>query len=314
MPVPNLLFIDTNIWLDFYRARNETSLHLLDHVEGVASRLIVTYQLEIEFKKNRQAAMLEGIQQLKPPTPFSRPGIFSNAKDAQVIARNLKDTETRVRKMRRRMTRALENPADHDPVYKVCQRVFHKNDDLALRRDSKLKKTIRTKALRRFLHGCPPRKNSDTSMGDALNWEWMVHCAVEKKAGLVVVSRDPDYGLTLEQTSYINDHLRQEFSDRVSRKRDLLLFPLLSEALKLFEIKISAKEEEAEKELVSNVASQTAVSSSTDANFQKWIGHLRDAFNETVILADHPSSSKGIGADLFSALATQIPKNPKPNP
>ena len=58
MAVPNLLFVDTNIWLDFYRARNETGLRLLEHVEAVSEKLIVTYQLESEYKKNRQAAIL----------------------------------------------------------------------------------------------------------------------------------------------------------------------------------------------------------------------------------------------------------------
>src|SRR5690348_11836781 len=127
MSVPNLLFIDTNIWLDFYRARNETGLQLLEHTEAIKDRLIVTYQLESEFKKNRQAAMLEGMQELKAPSALTRPGIFSDAKDAEVIARNLKDAEKRVKKMKLRMARALENPALHDPVYKVCQRLFHKD-------------------------------------------------------------------------------------------------------------------------------------------------------------------------------------------
>jgi len=41
--------------------------------------------------------MLEGIQELKAPTPLSRPGIFSDAKAAKVIARNLKGRrETRL--------------------------------------------------------------------------------------------------------------------------------------------------------------------------------------------------------------------------
>lgn len=53
MAIQKLLFIDTNIWLDFYRARNEISLKLLKDIEKIADRLIVTYQLESEFKKNR---------------------------------------------------------------------------------------------------------------------------------------------------------------------------------------------------------------------------------------------------------------------
>jgi|HubBroStandDraft_6_1064221.scaffolds.fasta_scaffold106555_2 hypothetical protein len=80
----------------------------------------------------------------------------------------------------------------------------------------------------------------------------MVHCAKAKKAGLVIVSRDSDYGVTLEGKSYINDHLRQEFSERVSRKRSLLLYPKLSDALKLFKVEVSRQEEEAEADLVTN--------------------------------------------------------------
>ena len=79
MAVPNLLFIDANIWLDFYRVRNDTGLRLLEHTEKLAGRLIVTYQLEAEFKKNRQAAILEGMQELKAPQHIPRPGIFSDA-------------------------------------------------------------------------------------------------------------------------------------------------------------------------------------------------------------------------------------------
>jgi hypothetical protein len=164
MSVPNLLFIDTNIWLDFYRARNETGLQLLEHTEAIAEKLIVTYQLEGEFKKNRQAAMLEGMQDLKAPTALTRPGIFSDAKDTKVITRNLKDAEKRVKKMKVRMVRALENPVIHDPVYKVCQRLFHKTDDLTLSRKNKLKNLIRRAAFRGFLLGCPPRKKNDTSI------------------------------------------------------------------------------------------------------------------------------------------------------
>lgn len=39
MPAEKLLFIDTNIWLDFYRARNDTGLKLLKQVEALTARL-----------------------------------------------------------------------------------------------------------------------------------------------------------------------------------------------------------------------------------------------------------------------------------
>jgi PIN domain-containing protein len=168
------------------------------------------------------------------------------------MARNVKEAEKRAKKLRDRMVRALRDPAAHDPVYQSCQRLFQKPDDLTLRRESPLRRIIRRRAFRRFLHGCPPRKRNDTSIGDAFNWEWMVHCATERTAGLVIVTRDSDYGLTIDKESYINDALRQEFSERVSRKRALKLYSRLSDALKFFDVKVTEQEEASEAELVSN--------------------------------------------------------------
>ena len=37
-----LLFVDTNIFLDFYRARGETGLTLLDHLKTVSESLIIS--------------------------------------------------------------------------------------------------------------------------------------------------------------------------------------------------------------------------------------------------------------------------------
>lgn len=247
--IKQLLFIDTNIWLDFYRARNETGLALLKHAEAVSDRIIVTYQLESEFKRNRQAAILEGIQELKPPGQVARPGIFSDAKASEVLARSMKEADKRVRALKLKLTRVLDNPSAHDPVYQACQRIFHREDTLVLSREDKTRHTIRRRAFRRFLHGCPPRKRNDTSIGDAINWEWMVHCAKAENAELVIVSRDADFGITFEGKAYVNDHLKQEFAERVSRKRKLLLYGKLSDALKHFAVPVTPQEEAAETEI-----------------------------------------------------------------
>jgi hypothetical protein len=266
-----LLFVDTNIWLDFYRSRNETGLALLRHVENVADRLIVTYQLESEFKKNRQVAIVEGLQELKAPSQISRPGIFSDARASEVLARSMKEADKRVKTLKARLAKALEDPSRHDPVYQACQRLFHKGNALTLTREDKVRHTIRRRAFRRFLHGCPPRKKNDTSIGDSINWEWMVHCAMQQNAELVIVTRDADYGLHYENRSYINDHLRQEFSERVSQKRSLLLYSRLSDALKHFSVPVTPKEELAEAEIVEAQAGNPAVQGASEVQGdQSW--------------------------------------------
>jgi len=36
-------------------------------------------------------------------------------------------------------------------------------------------------------------------MGDAFNWEWMIYCAARRKAELVIISRDTDYRVVLDE-------------------------------------------------------------------------------------------------------------------
>jgi hypothetical protein len=60
--------------------------------------------------------------------------------------------------------------------------------------------------------------------------------------------------MTFEGAAYINDHLRQEFSERVSKKRKLLLYTRLSDALTHFEVAVSPQEVAAEQELVESTA------------------------------------------------------------
>lgn len=283
-----ILFVDTNIWLDFYRARNDAGLALLKHAEAVADSIIVTYQLESEFKKNRQAAIIEGMQELKPPGQIPRPAIFSDAKSTQILNKSLKEAEKRVKELKSRLTKALENPTANDTVYQACQRIFHKADVLTLARDNPAKLAIRRKAFRRYLHGCPPRKRNDTSFGDAFNWEWMISCANSQNAELVIVSRDSDYGATFDNKVFVNDHLRQEFSERVSKKRKLLLYTRLSEALKHFAIPVTDREINAEKEILETKAS--ASRSKSGDEMQKIIMQIQRLIKDS---EDFPSANEG---------------------
>lgn len=259
MALKKLLFVDANIWLDFYRARNDIGLRLLTHAEDIADKIIVTYQLESEFKRNRQAVILEGMKELKDPPQIPRLGIFSDAKASHMMTKSLREVAKRLSKQKVQLARVLDNPAMYDPVYQACQRIFHRdNSPIVLAHDNKIRRAIRTRALRRFLQGYPPRKRTDISIGDAFNWEWMLHCAQESTAELVIVSRDSDYGITYGEKTYVNDDLRQEFGERVSKKRKVLLYQKLSDALKHFAREVTRQEQEAESEIVTAANEQRA--------------------------------------------------------
>jgi hypothetical protein len=249
--IQRLLFIDTNIWLDFYRAQSGAGLKLLNHVEAIKSKIIVTYQLESEFKANRQKVLFGSWSELKAPSGIGLPNIVADAKKTKMLSKGIRDAQRRVASLKKHLVAVISKPTVHDPVYKVCQRIFHRpGDPIVLRRTDGCKREIRHKAFRRFLHGCPPRKADDVSIGDAFNWEWMVHCAKQQKAELVIVTRDTDFGAIIDGESYLNDHLKQEFQERVSKRRKIVLCSRLTEALMYFGRRVTQKEVQAEAEVM----------------------------------------------------------------
>ena len=63
-----LIFIDTNILLDFYRVRSGgVGLELLELIDKHKDLVITGSQVEMEYKKNRQAVIIEGLKQVKAP-------------------------------------------------------------------------------------------------------------------------------------------------------------------------------------------------------------------------------------------------------
>ena len=61
-----LVFIDTNIFLDFYRmGSGQGALRQLALLNQVNDKIITTYQVEMEYKKHRQEMVVETHNQLK---------------------------------------------------------------------------------------------------------------------------------------------------------------------------------------------------------------------------------------------------------
>jgi hypothetical protein len=79
----------------------------------------------------------------------------------------------------------------------------------------------------------------------------------------VICSRDADYGSEFDGKVYVNDHLKQEFKDRVSQRRKLVLRTKLSDALKELDIAVTKQEEQAETEIVAQAQSVKLTDSQT---------------------------------------------------
>lgn len=237
-----LVFIDTNIYLDFYRASNEAGLKLLGHLNAIKDRIISTYQVEMEFKKNRQKVILETMNSLLKLNSVSFPAFLIGTETPRSINKRIDLINKQIANTKKTIQKALSNPTGCDPVYKQCQKIFKSNSEFNLTREKQERFKLRRLARKRFILGYPPRKDRDLSIGDAINWEWIIACSEKSKKDIVIVSRDEDYGETFKEERYINDWLSHEFRDRVSLQRKVILTSKLTVALKHLNVTVSAKE------------------------------------------------------------------------
>jgi hypothetical protein len=252
-----LLFIDTNILLDFYRNRGDAGIALLGRLDSLHDRIIGTYQVEMEFKKNRQNVIVSCLADLKDASGgISAPGFLSSAKSLEIIHRQKKDNAKRLKELKDRITKVLANPTINDPVYKVTQRLFAIDSGFYLKRTDKRKYQLRRAAWKRFILGYPPRKKNDTSTGDGINWEWIVDCVQRSNRDVLIVSRDADYGVTVDGHCYVNDCLLQELKERTKKSRSIALYDRLSEALRRLDVEVTEEEIKAENEAVKSGVSR----------------------------------------------------------
>jgi hypothetical protein len=248
-----LLFIDTNIYLDFYRIRNsDVSMKYLEEILNHKSIIITSSQVEMEFKKNRQIVILEGISEFKKTKNINLniPQIVSDTKSVGMLKATKEKIIEQTKKVEEKLDDIFKDPLKHDSVFKSLDKVFQNNSPYNLGRKKEARVQIRELAQKRFNLGYPPRKEKDTSMGDAINWEWIVQCAIESKKDIIIVTRDSDYGASYNNQMHLNDWLRQEFKQRVSSRKSIVLTDKLSVAFKLVHIPVTKEMIEEESNII----------------------------------------------------------------
>jgi hypothetical protein len=258
-----LFFVDTNILLDFYRIRKSNiSLKYLEQLEVCKDRLIVGSQIEMEYKKNRQRVILDSLNQFSKPEwgKLSPPTIVSSLQASKMLESYCQEITKQYNKINGKIQKILTNPQQNDPVFQVLQRLFNNNSPYNLNRNSNKRFKVRQLARKRFCLGYPPRKPDDNSIGDSINWEWIIQCAIDSGRNIVIITRDSDYGVIYKDQSYLNDWLKQEFKQRVSRNRKIILVNKLSEGLRIIHANVTREMEEAEQQLIKNRQVETTYS------------------------------------------------------
>ena len=252
-----LLFVDTNVLLDFYRIRKtDISLKYLEQLEACRDRLIIGSQIEMEYKKNRQRVIVESINNFAIPDwgKLVGPALVADLQAMKMIDKKKKEISQQKLKVNEKIQNVLSDPIHHDPVYQCLQRVFKHDSAYNLSREKKERLSIRNLARKRFVLGYPPRKQADTSIGDAVNWEWIIQCSIASGKHVVIVTRDTDYGAIYDGKSYLNDWLKQEFSERVSKKRKIILTDKLAQGLKVVHAAVTKEMVEEEERLIAEIS------------------------------------------------------------
>ncbi len=249
-----LVFIDTNILLDFYRITGgDSDLSILKKIDANHKKLITSYQVEMEYKKNRQRVILDMLKGIKNNDQTQVPAYLKDSKPHKALANAQKQVKKQTNKICERVQKTLEYPERNDPVYQTAQRLFKAKESCHLQRSTDVKNDIKSRAEKRHLYGFPPRKIKDTSIGDAFNWEWILHCAESCTDNIVIVTRDSDYGQSYNSKTFVNDFLKQEFKERVGHRQILSISTKLTSAFKQAGIRVTSKEVSKEEELIDNI-------------------------------------------------------------
>ena len=222
------IYIDTNIFLDFYQSATEP-IAVFEELEKQVESIILTEQTIHEFARNRTARLMDLADKIEKSAVVNihTTSVVRDTAEykAWIMARNAAKiaTEALVVKMR-----SWIEQGELDPVFSSLSKLLEDGKTLFTTSD------LIEKAKTRKLLGEPPTSPDKHTIGDELIWETLLEGC---KSDLIIVSRDK----TFSQNASL---LKSEF-DSSSRKL-IAVTDKVSAALKMIG-KPAEKIEEAEK-------------------------------------------------------------------
>ncbi|ALU89846.1 hypothetical protein Hrubri_2670 [Herbaspirillum rubrisubalbicans M1] len=209
----SLIYIDTNVYLDFYQAAHDP-LAVFDELHQVRENLVITEQTVLEFARNRNSRLTQLVTNIKKSSsagPYTVSVLRDTTEFKDWVAAQ-KAAEAAVKKLAAIIESWIMDK-DQDPVSEgilklVNEMFFYATKDSAIEK-AKLRKIL----------GNPPTSPDKYTIGDELIWETLLE---QCNKDLIIVSRDKTF---LENFGL----LRSEY-DNKSRKL-LKITKHLSEAL-----------------------------------------------------------------------------------
>jgi len=203
------LFIDTNIFLNFY-SFSDDDLDKLSNLHSLISKtnqikLYVPSQLVDEFNRNRENRIKDAMKKFRDSNVKSEiPKLCSGFDEAKIIFALSKQIYEEKNKLTEKISQAIEN--------KTLKADLLINDLFSA--PIEIEDNIIVNAKKRFDLGNPPGKNK--SYGDAVNWEFLLE-KVPEKEDLYFVGDDIDYKSPLNENNF-SSFLAEEWKKKKSSK------------------------------------------------------------------------------------------------
>jgi hypothetical protein len=84
-----LVFVDTNVLLDFYRVPGVSADRQLKALERHQGLIITSDQIRMEFLKSRQKVIIDSIKNITKPGKSSVPNIVQEYQPAKMLAKHI---------------------------------------------------------------------------------------------------------------------------------------------------------------------------------------------------------------------------------
>ncbi len=291
------LFIDTNIYLDYFRASSESLASLKALKDLLAQKrvvLVIPEQTEQEYLRRRSGIVEEtrsellkqrGSRAFNRQTPVVRD--WKKAKAIEKIIRNLMSAYDNLLEEYDKKSLSEKTIADL-----LIKDIFKLSEKLAEG------KSIIERANLRYMKGNPPKKyKDDRSFGDAIVWESLLDDA--EKDNLAIITHDTDFICKQKDEQVLNHFLRKEWEKKTKNK--ITLYISLAKFINYFEKKdVIKKEIVQEEEKMGQRAIMNSVSSSGMIGLESY-NYPQTIINSDLVLRPFATSIDEINPYSFTS-------------
>src|SRR5262249_19697991 len=113
-----LLFVDANVFLDFYRFPGKSAKRTLEAVNRHKKSLITTEQIWMEFLKNRQNVINNSLEAMQTKFPCL-PAIAQDIEGTHQWQDHTQKMTKMLDKLRTHIESMLREPSQNDPIYNL---------------------------------------------------------------------------------------------------------------------------------------------------------------------------------------------------